>query len=51
MLGSSSRDFAISSKTTRASLAGSRTVQAAMASMLPRTGLEKNELAQQSKQR
>ena len=44
MLGSSSRDFSIASRTARASLAGSMTVQAAMAATLLRTGLEKNEL-------
>ena len=41
MLGSSSRDCAIASKTARASLAGSMTVQAAMAAALLRTGLVK----------
>ena len=47
MLGSSSKDCAIASRTARASLAGSMTVQAAMAATLLRTGLEKNELTKQ----
>ena len=51
MLGSSSRDFAIASRTARASLAGSMTVQAAIAATLLRTGLEKNELTKQVKQK
>ena len=41
MLGSSSRDCAVASKTALASLAGSMTVQAAMAATLLWTGLVK----------
>ena len=41
MLGSSSKDCAMTSKTARASLTGSITVQAVMAATLTRTGLVK----------
>ena len=45
MLGSSSRDCAMTSNTDLASLAGSITVQAVMAATLKRTGLVRGKIA------